>query len=172
MPDADSVDQMSQADELDQSDHSSEDRTPEPSAEPDTDSDTSISDEDDPPQPDPNDLYKDDVKIYDSTTLVIVDAAEPGAAFGHDDGESIHKHACRTIETTFRDISTFGIEKICLPQNSSEADFFAAIDGILQGKTKKDLLIFHYHGSAGGVEHNYRWLVSHLFTSWTTSDNI
>ena len=161
MPDADPLDQLSQADELQHPDSGEPGTSSEPS-EPGNANESSNSDEPDPPEPDPNDLYKDDVKVYDSTTLVILDATESLPVYQHEQNDSIHKRACHTMEITFREISDFGIEKIHLPQNANEADFLEAIDEILEGKTERDLLIFHYHGSAGGVEHNYKWSVPHL----------
>lgn len=110
-----------------------------------------------PEEPDPNDLHKDDVKKYDTETLVILDATESEPIFVHDVDEPLHKRICRHMEITAREITDFRIVKICLGPNTSEADFVQTIDNLFAGKTKKDLFIFHYHGSAGGVDTNYKW---------------
>ena len=113
--------------------------------------------EDEPQQPDPNDLYKGDTKKYDSGTFVVVDATEQGPVYAHEENESAHKRNAHLIEMAMREFTDFSIRKICLPPGSTGEEFKAAVDGILVGKTKKDLVIWHYHGNAGGVETNYRW---------------
>lgn len=106
---------------------------------------------------DPNDLYRDDVKRYNSGTLIILDAPEAEPIFKHEQNETTHKHNCHLIEITFRAISNMQIEKICLPQNATAAEFWAAINALLADKTESDMLIWHYHGSAGGTEVDYKW---------------
>lgn len=106
---------------------------------------------------DPNDLRKGDEKEYPTKTCVILDAPEWAPVYTHVDNESLHKRICRELEIFARDNTDFEVVKICLDPNGSEADFLQSIYNVMAGKTKRDLIIFHYHGSAGGVDEHYKW---------------
>lgn len=132
MPDADQVDQPNQID---------------PPEEP---------DETQGPEPDPNRLFKGDRKDYETHTLIVLDATEILPAHAHEENESVHKRYCHSIETTIRAISSFRIVKIRTNPDATEADFKQVIENLLAQKTKKDFLMWYYHGSAGGVDRNYK----------------
>lgn len=109
-----------------------------------------------PPAPDPNNVYAGDLKRYLRQYFVILDATEENDVFFHEQDESVHKRNCHMMEITMRRRSSLEIRKIRLPPGATEADFQQAIDSFLGQLTKNDLVVWYYHGSAGGTERTWK----------------
>ena len=97
------------------------------------------------------------VKLYNSSTLIIVDAPDDTVPRDTTVHESKHEWNCRAIETVFKSNSDFDIVKICMPAKSKEKDFYKRVDDIFANKTEEDLVVIYYHGTAGELDEDYTW---------------